>query len=256
MDERIRERRKDVRRWRGRRRMAVVAAIASVVALVALFVVLRSADVFVVRRVIVSPTTHVTVADVRVAVASAAGVNLLRLSTADLEKRLRALPYVRNAHVYRHFPDALEVTLTEYEPQAVVEVKGGGRWLVAGDGRVLASAANGSDGLVLVSAAAVDPPAPGATLPKITLDALSLARLLQDPKLWPPKVAAGRVVLDGQGDLTVALSAGGLVHLGDGRQLQEKLMAAVVVINQYLSQKKTIEYIEVQDPTRGVGLAK
>ena len=256
MDERIRERRKDVRRWRGRRRMAAIAAVAGVMVLIALFFVLRSSDVFVVRRILATPTEHVSVVDVRSATATAAGVNLLRLSTGDLEKRLRALPYVRSAHVYRRFPDAVEVTLVEYEPQAVVEVKGGGRWLVAGDGRVLAPAGNDRQGLVLVVAGGIAPPVPGHSLPKVTLDALALARLLGDSVLWPTDVVVARVVLDSGGDLTMALSLGGEVRLGDGRQLQQKLMAANVIVKQYLSDKKAIAYVDVQDPTRGVGLAK
>ena len=256
MDERIRERRKDVRRWRGRRRMAVLVTIVGVAALVALFFFVRSADVFVVRRVLATPTPHVSAADIRSATATAAGVNLLRLSTGELEKRLRALPYVRSAHVYRRFPDAIEVSLAEYEPQAIVEVNGGGRWLVAGDGRVLASAGGDGGSLVVVSDGALERPRPGTSLPKTTLAALALAGLLADKKLWPADVAVARVVLDGAGDLTLTLARGGEVRLGDGRQLQEKLMAASVVIKQYLSQKKTIEYVDVQDPTRGVGLAK
>jgi cell division septal protein FtsQ len=195
------------------------------------------------------------VADIRAATAPAAGVNLLRLGTGELERRLRALPYVRTAHVYRHFPDAVEVELREYEPQAVVEVKGGSRWLVAGDGRVLAAAGGGTTSLVLVSAVTLDPPEPGRSLPA-TVDALALAGLLADRALWPADLAVARVVLSPVGDLTLALAAGGEVRLGEGRQLEEKLMAAREIIKRYSSEKKTIEYVDVQDPTRGVGKAQ
>ena len=236
--------------------MAAIAAVVGVMVLIALFFVLRSSDVFVVHRILATPTRHVSVVDVRLATATAAGVNLLRLSTGDLEKRLRALPYVRRAHVYRRFPDALDVELVEYEPQAVVEVKGGGRWLVADDGRVLAPAGGEGEGLVLVAAVAIEPSAPGHNLPKETLGALALARLLGDTGLWPADVAVARVVVDDGGDLTMALSGGGEIRLGDGRQLQQKLMAASVIVKQYLSDKKAIAYVDVQDPTRGVGMAK
>jgi cell division septal protein FtsQ len=255
MDDRIRQRRKDVRRWRSRRRLAVTASVLGVAAVVALFFVLRSSDVFAVRRILATPTQHVSEADIRAATATAAGVNLLRLGTGELERRLRALPYVRTAHVYRHFPDAVEVDLSEYEPQAVVQVKGGSRWLVAADGRVLASAGDDVKTLVLVTAVTLDPPEPGTTL-RATVDALALAGLLREGVLWPADLAVARVVLSPVGDLTLVLAAGGEVRLGEGRQLEEKLMAAREIIKQYSSEKKTIEYVDVQDPTRGVGKAQ
>lgn len=255
MDDRIRQRRKSVRRWRSRRRLAVTTTVLGVAALVALFFVLRSSDVFAVRRILATPTEHVSVADIRLATATAAGVNLLRLPIGDLERRLRALPYVRTAHVYRHFPDAVEVDLREYQPQAVVEVKGGSRWLVADDGRVLASAGSDTKTLVLVAAVTLDPPEPGKSLPA-TVDALALAGLLGDRGLWPADLAVARVVLSPVGDLTLALAGGGEVRLGEGRQLEEKLMAAREIIKRYLSEKKTIEYVDVQEPTRGVGKAQ
>lgn len=251
MDRRVRERRRSVSRQRGRRRASLVCVIALVLAVVALFVWLRSSDVFAVRRVVATTTEHVTAEDISRVTSDARGVSLLQLSTDTIERNLMALPYVRSAEVHRRFPDALDIRLVEYEPAARLQDTSGGVWLVAEDGRVLESgAASAAPELPLVVAADKLSLLAGDSVPRVILDALPLTALLQPGELAESLPAIDRIAVSAGGDVAVRLTGGEELRLGRPTELKQKLTVVGDIITQYLRDGRQIRYVDASVPDR------
>lgn len=266
MDPRIKERRRGVAQARGRRRMVVAVALLLATLAGAGFLWVRSSDVFAVRRVSVPIAQRVTEEQLRAAVGQAAGINLLRVSTDAIEARLRAIPYVRAANVYRRFPDGLDVSIVEYEPVARLEGRDGGVWLLGDDGRVLGPAEEGGrpggDGpatalLPLFQPEAEVWPAAGVVTAPQVVEALPLAERLGLGASWPrDRHPVDRILVAGSGEVVMTLAGGAEVRLGDPSQLDEKLMVALEVVDRYVREGKGLEYVDVHVPARVVAKAK
>ena len=129
-DERER-RQRDVSRRRLLVTAAIVIAIGGAVwGLVALW----RAPIFVVQSVNVKGVKHLSEADVLRIAAVPQGVTLLRLPSAEITDRLLAEPWIGKARVSRRFPHAVEITVTERVPVAIVDAGGTSLWLVDGSG--------------------------------------------------------------------------------------------------------------------------
>ncbi len=262
MDPRMKERRRGVSQARGRRRLVVVTLLLLAVGGTAGFLWARSSDVFAVRKVSVPVTQRISAGDLRAAVDEAAGSNLLRISTDQIEARVRSIPYVRAVHVYRRFPDSLDIDIVEYVPVARVEGRDGVRWLLGDDGRVLETWDEDGDpssaGLPLFVPEAEVWPEPGVVTAPQIVEALSLATAgLVEGGAWPAaRHPVNQVNVTGEGDIVMVLAGGGEVRLGDPRELDEKLMVALAVVDGYLSQGKKLDYVDVHVPARPVAVAK
>ncbi|GAB4248329.1 MAG: hypothetical protein Kow00122_05750 [Thermoleophilia bacterium] len=256
MDERIRDRRRSVARARGRRRALVLLVVLLGAALTAGYFWLGSSSVFAVRRVSLPVTRHVTEAELREAVRAVAGVNLLRLSPADVERRLLLIPYVRSARVYRRFPDMLEVQVTEFEPVARVQARDGKRWVIGEGGRVLEPATEAMADLPLFVPAGETWPRVGGTAPPQVVEALPILPLLRDPGVWFADQAVARILVSDVGELVLVLAPGGEVRLGEPAELKAKLMAAAEIIDRYSREGRSLEYVDVHVPSRVVAKAK
>ena len=228
-----------------------LAVLAVVLVAVGGLVWLRSSPWFAVQRVILPPLETVSAADVRRAVSPATGRNLLALSTAELEARLRALPYVREAHVYRRFPDAVEVELREY--RAVAQVKGaeGRRWLVAADGRILGRAEKDSHQLLVVPEEQTWP-RPGEHLAAEVTAGLALAPLLDQAAVWPEPGRVSHLVVRRDGRLVLVLAEGGEIRLGEPSTLKQKLMVAWAYVDPKSSYHTRFLYLDVSVQSRPV----
>lgn len=248
MDRRVRERRRSVNRQRGHRRATLVFALLGVLALAALFLWLRSSDVFAVKRVTVTAMEHVTPGEISRATTGARGASLLRLSIGEIEESLAALPYVRSVEVRRRFPDTLDITLVECEPVARLQAGNGDVWLVAGDGRALEKSAATKLPLV-VSAAHVSPLA-GKKIPNAIIAALPVAALLRNKDMVASLPAVDRIVVSATGQVTLALKDGAEVRLGDPTQLKQKLTVAATIIEQYSRDSKDVRYVDASVPGR------
>jgi cell division septal protein FtsQ len=249
MDKRLRARRRTVGRERGRRRAGVVLIVVVLIACVALFLWLRSSDVFAVKQVVATATDHVPVEQIYEATEAARGVSLLALSTAAIEAELAALPYVRDVEVHRRFPATLEVELAEYAPEARVRAPSGDVWLVAEDGRVLENTKRtelplivSADTLTLVA---------GEYVPAAIADALLLARLMVSPgSALADMPAMHHISVSTGGNLTVVLAGGTELRLGDSQELEQKLTVAGAIVEQYLRDGKRLLYVDASVPDR------
>ncbi len=257
MDRRLKERRVALRRERGRRRAVWLACAGIVLAGIACWFWLRSSSELVAAHIIAPVTAHVPAAEIEQALAGAMGTNLLRLNMRPLEGKLRSIPYVREAHVHRRFPDSLEVRVVEYEPFGVVQGRPGELWLIADDGRVLEQAA-GEDGPEGPTLAPVQEiwPEPGQSLPETFEGALQLLELLRGRRYWAVEHPVANVEVDTEARLTMVLAGGPEVRLGDPSDLETKLQVAEEVINRWLQDGKALRYVDVQVWDRPVAMPR
>jgi cell division protein FtsQ len=248
MDRRVRARRRTVGRERGRKRAWVVTVIVVVIACAALFLWLRSSDVFAVKRVTATPTEHVTIEEIYEATAAARGVSLLRLSTQQIEAELSDLPYARSVEVHRRFPDTLEVELVECMPVASVRIRSGQIWSVAEDGRVL-ELANRPNLPLIVAENEIDP-VPGENLPAMLTGALSLAQLVATEDPFETLPVLDHIAVSAGGELTILFKDGTELRLGEPQELEQKLTVAASIIEQYLRDGRQLDYVDARVPDR------
>jgi cell division septal protein FtsQ len=238
--------------------------IAVVLVLTGVFLWARSSSVFGVKQVLASETEHVSQAQIRSVVGDLRGVSLLRLSTGGLERAFSSLSYVRSAQVYRRFPNTLEVRISEYQPCALLHLSAADQWLAADDGMVLEkvrdAAGTAASSFVPVVPLFTVSPHVGERLSvdvmKKLSGALSLSTLLQDKELVSGLPAMSRITVSTQGELTVELTGGGELRLGEGQRLKDKLTVVSLIIQQYLRDGKVLEYVDASIPDRVVAKSK
>jgi cell division protein FtsQ len=91
---------------------------------------------FAVRRVKVVGGNHTSPEQVATAAGLDSRDNLLLVSTGDIARAARSLPWVKRAKVDRMMPGTVRVRVTERRPAMVVSTLGG-RWTIDNEGRVL-----------------------------------------------------------------------------------------------------------------------
>jgi cell division protein FtsQ len=161
MDPRLRERRIEVARDRGRRRLHRLVAVLVVVALVVGAYGLTRSPLLDVDRIVVSGADRTGAPQVRRASGLRTGDPLLGLDAAGAARRLEALPWVAGASVSKAWGGTVRIVVRERSAVAVVG-SGASARLVDATGRVLAPAtAQDRDRLPAVAGAVADP---GATL--------------------------------------------------------------------------------------------
>jgi cell division protein FtsQ len=101
------------------------------------YAVARQTSAFAVKHIEVRGGTALLRHDVRRALASFRGTNLLGLDGTAVVRRVEALPTVRSAEYDRSFPHTLRVRVVPEKPVAVLR-RGKSSWLVSARGRVIA----------------------------------------------------------------------------------------------------------------------
>jgi cell division septal protein FtsQ len=251
MDDKIRVRRRSVNRQRGRRRMSLIFPLVVLVCAGALFLWLRSSDVFAVHTIAVSSTERVTEEQIADVTADVFGESLLRLSTGDIEEALLTLPYVSFAEVHRRFPNTLEINVLEYDPVARLQVESGGVWLVSEDGRVLEGAeASRFDDLPLVVPALSFSPAAGEQVPGAIVAALPAAIFLQTEEMRERLPAVEGIRISAAGDVVVVVAGGVELRLGQPSGLEQKLTVAAKILDRCRTNGEEVEYVDASVPDR------
>lgn len=229
----------------------MVFLIGLVVVATALFVWLRSSDVFAVQTVTANAIERVTAQEISEAVAPARGASLLVLSTGSLEESLEALPYVHSAEVFRVFPNTLELRLVEHRPVARIDTATDGIWLVAEDGTLLEKVRRGGGaGLPLVVAESNVLPVAGAIAPTAIVSALPVALLLEESGPADRLPPADRITVHAGGELVVRLQGGLEIRLGAPTDLEQKLMVSAQLVEQYLRDGRRIDYVDASAADR------
>jgi len=236
---RIRERRIEVQREAGRRRLRILLVVSSVLCLAGLAYLTVMSPILDVDRITITGEQHVNPLQIRSAAGVHRGDHLVLLDASAVAHRIERIPWVRAAKVERDLPGTLEITVTEYTPVAYVRVTGA-VLLVAASGHVIARATGAPAGTVEIRGVR-NAPAPGDTLEPS--DAANVV-----PSL-PPALAqqVGAVDVSG-GGLALEMRGGGEIRLGNSSDLAAKAASAQAVLVRLAG--TPYAYIDVSTPDR------
>jgi cell division protein FtsQ len=115
---------------------ALITGIASLSIAAGLYGLARETGMFAIERVQVRGGTPAIAEQVRLALRSFVGTNLLALNGAAVVQKLESLPTIRSATYDRAFPHTLRVLVVPEQPVAVLR-RGQSSWLVSARGRVI-----------------------------------------------------------------------------------------------------------------------
>jgi POTRA domain, FtsQ-type/Cell division protein FtsQ/DivIB, C-terminal len=204
----------------------------------------RKTGVFALDRIEVAGAPPATAAKIRAALQSYVGQSLVRFDRGDAARRLASVSEVADAHFDRDFPHTLKVRVHLERPVAVLR-RGADAWVVSSRARVLKRLEK----------------RPYPRLPRIWLPAASeistnstlggagamgVAALVP---LHSIHLTTGvRQVLVGEGELTLMLTSGMELRLGDSGDLRLKLSIA----RQILPLTDGAAYVDVSVPERPV----
>jgi len=249
IDPKIRQRRIEIKRRQGRRRLLVLIAAMSVVILSAGAYGLTRSPLMDLDHLVVTAGPHTPAA----AVTAAAGVPrhrlLVDIDTAAVARRLQALPWVRSADVRKKWPATLMISIVERTPAAAAAAASGGWALLDISGRVLASVPAPPPDLPAV----VDVPgvgAPGSEVGAATRSVLAVAAAL--PPALVPKVAG--VGPAPGGEVLLHLRPVGMARLGPPSDLAAKLTSLAVLLDHVplTGPNGAVAVIDVRVPTAPV----
>jgi cell division protein FtsQ len=217
MDPRISARRAEVSREQGRRRARLLGALAvCTVLLVGGWYALHS-SLFSARVVTVVGATHETTAQIEAVSGLSRHPALMDFHAGAAAAAIMRLPWVRSATVRVHWPDGVDVTVTEQVPQLVMSTAGGQWAVLSSGGRVLADEASRPPGLILVTGPAA-PGIPGSNLGGGDQSGLLVASTL--PAAFRRQVSAVHVE---PGDwVQLAMTTPIVVDIGSTTQLEAK----------------------------------
>jgi cell division protein FtsQ len=232
IDPRIRQRRIEVRRDEGRRRLRLLIAVGSVVVAGVLGWLATRSPLLDVDRLRVDGARHTTRAAVETAADVDRGDAMVDIDEVAVARRVEALPWVDTAIVRRDWPGTVVVSVTER--RAVASARGANRaWLLVDtDGRLLARQPNPQEGLPAIEGGPFGSE-PGATIDGTARGALDVARAIaRGERVGDIPVVA---VVDG-GQLELRLvhderGCGGVVRFGAPDQVRDKLLAVFTVLD-------------------------
>ena len=202
MDDRIRQRRAEVRRAGARRRRRLVGAAVLVALAAGGAVGITRSPLFAITSVRVDGVEGERVAIVKETARVARGQNLMTADLDDALQRTEALPWVADATVGRKPPSTVVITVVERKPIAIL-AGSAGQWLVDRGGVVIAEAAG--EQLPRIDLTSATNPVPGAPIDDPSADnALALyaalpgdvRRALLDVEASGPRTVRARLALD------------------------------------------------------------
>lgn len=237
---RIRERRIEVQREAGRKRLRVLLVVSSVLSALGLAFLIVISPVLDVDHIPVAGAQHVTPAQVRAAAAVHVHDHLLFADTGAIARRVERIPWVEHARVQRDLPGTLKITVTEYTPAAFVRVAAGGVMLVAANGHVIARANAAPAHTVEVRGVRQ---APGIGELLSPPDAAGIVSRL--PDALSQQVAA--IDVSG-GGIALVLASGAQIRIGSSDDLDAKAASAQAVMTHLGTQ--CFSYIDVSTPNR------
>ena len=164
-----------------------------------------------------------------------------------MERTLAAVPVVRSAHVDRAFPNTLKIQVQAERPLAVYR-DGAKAWVIARTGRVLAPIKpDEQPGLPRLKAEVESTPTVGKSL--TGTDALTALLALQAvPNRLPGKVLYSQVDETG---VTLVMAGSGLeIRLGEPRELEAKMAAAVAVSERAPGRRTPHRGLRRREPSR------
>jgi len=251
IDPRIRQRRVAIQRSQGRKRLLWLGGATGLLVLVVLVVALAHTPWFG-AQVITVTGAHPRTSES--AIVDAAGLEhhppLVGVDPGVLARRVESLPFIATAQVRKHWPDGVQIAVTEREP--VVQMAGpGSSWsLLDGHGRTLEQLPGRTPGLVVYIVHTTDsgiPPAPtGRSLPPSADPGLEVSRTL--PPAFVAQVVSVTVAADGS--VSLALNSGITVLFGtDADRTAKYKDVAAILANGTLHATSVIDVTVPESPT-------
>jgi cell division protein FtsQ len=251
IDPRIRQRRVDIRRSEGQRRLRWVVGVGGAAVLVVVVVALLHTGWFSAQAITVTGT-HPHTSDAAIVDASGLGRHpaLIDVNPAATARRVETLPFVASARVSRHWPDGVGIEVTERVPVVQMAGPGSGWSLLDGNGRTLQVEASRQPGLVVFvvhTAGSGIPPAPvGGSLPPAVAPGLTVCRTL--PPAFVAQVESVTVAADGS--ISMDLYSGITVLVGTTTDLVAKYKdIAAILAHGTLHATSTIDVTVPGSPT-------
>ncbi len=237
MDPRLRARRIEVARDRGRRRLRRMVALGILTVLTLAAIGISRSPLLDVDTVRVEGAARSGSGTVRSAAGIWRGRPMTSVDLGAAEARLEALPWVADATVARRWPGTVAITVRERTPAAVMG-EGAGSVLVDREGRILGPAS----GREQLPVAGDDPTeGPGDLLPAASRP---LVGVLADlPPELRAEVALGEAV---DGGFALELHDGVRVLLGDGTRLRAKASRTMLLLAE--ADRSTIATVDVGVP--------
>lgn len=224
VDERISERRQEVRSARRRRRLRRTIIGVSLLVVIVAAVFVERTDLVALEEVRVTGTQRLDPAAVREAAALELGTSTLRLRLRAAERRVEELPLVASADATREDPLTVTIAVVERQPFAVVAA-GRRSLLVDSEGVVIdAGRADGLPTIVLAGS----PPAIGDTARQHPGLGAGFAVLRGLP--GPLRAEIARYRVDAGGGVTLLLARGTEVSFGTPDRIDEKARALGAVL--------------------------
>ncbi|MFP5309311.1 MAG: cell division protein FtsQ/DivIB [Actinomycetes bacterium] len=224
VDDRIAERRRQVREERRRRRLRRTVTVAIALVVLAVLVAVERSPLVELAEVRIEGVDRLDEATVREAADLTLGTSTLRLRLGAVEDRVTALPLVASASADRVDPLTIRVTVVEREP-AVVLVAGEEGRLVDATGTVIAAGLE--EGLLQVALpAGAALPAPGDVLTAGAGEAVEVVTGIPGPLL----ATVARVEVTDADEVDLLLADGVRVRVGDASRLDEKARALGAVL--------------------------
>jgi cell division protein FtsQ len=198
------------------------------------------------RDVTVSGNRRVSSGQIRQSAQVAQRVSIWLQDTKGMSARIRAIPYVAKAAIYRLPPASLRIAIVERVPYAVLD-DGGQSVVVDRDLRVL-SAVQGGEQLPVMQLRASVGLEPGTFV--TDGEAISLRNAYA--KLGEAGLAPARVAFDRYGDLVVTMPDELRLLLGAPERLDEKVRLVKAIVAQVLRGQRRVAAIDVRAPAAPV----
>ncbi len=227
IDPRIRQRRIDVRRNEGRRRLRLLVGIVMVSALMFGGWGATRSPLLDVDGIDVEGASHTPRSEVLEASGVRFGQPMVDVDEGAAVRAVAALPWVRTATVERRWPDSVVIRVVERDPVAAAPAAGDGWAVVDATGQVLALLDSPPSNLLALDGIAPAGP-PGSVLGGPAAGLLVVAAAV--PADLRTRVAA--VQAGPEGGVELRLQPEGTVRLGPPQQLAEKFRAALTVLGQ------------------------
>ncbi|MEX2503469.1 MAG: FtsQ-type POTRA domain-containing protein [Egicoccus sp.] len=244
IDERIAQRRRQVREQRRQHRLRRTVTLIVLVVLAIAFVVVERSDLVALEEVEVIGTERLEVDEVIAAADLPLGTSTLRLRLGDAEARVEALPLVRDATARRLDPLTVQIEVAERVP--AVNVSGDGEQVMVDRDGVVTEPGH-LDGLPEIVVAGTPPP-PGEAVD--ALPALANAHRAWRALSGPLRTEVVRYRADGADELDLELASGVLVHFGRAERVDEKVRALGAVLEDL--DGTPVDSIDVRAPSAPV----
>ena len=168
-----------------------------------------------------------------------ATTNVVRMSPADLERRLESSPWVAGARVGRELPDSVWISIDERSPVATVRVAR--RWVtLAGDATVLATGATKPSLPVIGMRIRGPVPAPGDRMPAVRTVVSVIDGL--------PQRVAVRTAREERDVVELGLASGARILYGSAEDRSRKNASILALLAWARGEESEVRLIDVRVP--------